>query len=292
MSYGPYYESLAAVPNRELSTYLPGRNAAEDAKPIPAKTAKHEGFLWDKKDFSFEDVLDTINPLQHIPLISSMYRESSGDTIGAVPRVLGDALYGGGLVGAVIGAGTALVNVAMEAITGKDMGGTMMALLNGDESEKDGTALAERTSGTSSSATATPAATDAALAATTATPATPTGAVAGAAKPDNAVAADTEGPISPAEELRTFPGVNLKPAKDTQAMASDTRAMPVSAPDHDGAIVAPAVPRHAVAPTLPLHKARDDNNAWLGQSILSGLDKYRAMERDQDKKPATVDGIY
>jgi hypothetical protein len=41
--YGPYYDSLAAVPNRELSTYLPGRDAAKDAEPIKTPAAKHEG---------------------------------------------------------------------------------------------------------------------------------------------------------------------------------------------------------------------------------------------------------
>ena len=194
MTYGPYYESMAAVPNRELSTYLPGRDAAKDAEPIKTPSAKHEGFLWDKKDFSFEDVLDLINPLQHIPLISTMYRESTGDTIGAVPRVLGDALYGGGLVGAAIGAGSALVNVALEAITGKDAGGTMMALINGDDDKKDGTAVAERVSGTSSAAP-----TAAALAAKT--PPVP-----GAAKPDNAVAADTENSADPGRGAAHLPG--------------------------------------------------------------------------------------
>lgn len=312
MTYGPYYESLAAVPNRELSTYLPGRNAAEDAKPIPAKTAKHEGFLWDKKDFSFEDVLDLINPLQHIPLISTMYRESSGDTIGAVPRVLGDALYGGGLVGAAIGAGTALVNVALEAFTGKDVGDTMMAMFTGGD--KDGTAVAERASGTSSSAAATNSATTDAAAPLnpadelrTFPGATPGPAVempAKSAKPDNAVAADIEAPlnaasITPAEELRTFPGANLRPAGDGQTKAADVRPTPAQTTSNDGLIIPPLRPTTGAvpspAPQLPLRKTGDSNNAWLSQSILSGFDKYRAMAREQenqDKKPAAVDGIY
>ena len=266
---------MAAVPNRELSTYLPGRDAAKDAEPIKTSSAKHEGFLWDKKDFSFEDVLDLINPLQHIPLISTMYRESTGDTIGAVPRVLGDALYGGGLVGAAIGAASALANVALEAVTGKDAGGTMMALITGDDDKKDGTAVAERTSGTSSSA--------------------PT-AAALAAKPDNAMAADTEMPPSPAEELRTFPGVNLKPGDGTQAKAADTRAAATRPHPQDGAVAPPAGNRAGAAitaaPALQPRKSDDTGNAWVNQSIMSGLDKYRAMAREQDKKPAAVGGIY
>src|SRR5690606_21148838 len=176
--YGPYYESLAAVPNRELSNYLPGRDPAKDAEPIKTASAKHEGFLWDKAEFSFEDVLDLINPLQHLPIISTAYRQSTGDTIGAVPRVLGGALYGFGPIGAAIGAGTALVDGALEAITGKDVGGTMMALLTGDEG--DGTALAEHDAAKSPA---------------------PGG--------DDTTAADTVASPAPAEELHTFPGTNL-----------------------------------------------------------------------------------
>ena len=286
MLSSPYYDSLASVPNAELSTYLPGRDAAKDAEPIKTQTAEHEGFLWDKKDFSFEDVLDLINPLQHIPLISSMYRESTGDTIGAVPRVLGDALYGGGLVGAAVGAASALVNVAVEAVTGKDIGGTMMALLNG-ESKPDGTALAEHHSGTSSSTGS-----DAGAAAKTAATTGP----ATAAKPDNATAADTETLPSPAEELQTFPGVNLGSAKSPGGdKATDTKAALAKSGAHAGVGGAPVGPTFGTPstgsiPATPRRPATD--NAWVNQSIMSGLEKYRALAREQDKKAAGVDALY
>jgi hypothetical protein len=283
--YGPYYDSLAAVPNRELSTYLPGRDAAKDAEPVKTQTAKHEGFLWDKKDFSFEDVLDLINPLQHIPLISSMYRESTGDTIGAVPRVLGDALYGGGLVGAAIGAASALVNVAVEAVTGKDVGGTMMALLSGDDG--DGTAVAERESGTSSAVGSDAAAkTAAAMDAGT-----------GAAKTDSTKAADTETPLTPAEELRTFPGVNVAPAKDAaRDKAADRKPAVSKTGAHDGVGGQPVGPNYGAAlggaPSVTPRRSGDGANAWVNQSIMSGLEKYRTLARDQDKKAAGVDALY
>jgi hypothetical protein len=324
--YGPYYESLAAVPTRDLSTYLPGRDKADDAKPMPVNTAKHEGFLWDKKEFGFEDVLDMINPLQHIPLISSMYRESSGDTIGAVPRVLGDALYGGGLVGAAMGAGMALVNVAVEAITGKDVGGTMMALINGEPT--DGTAIAEREAGTTSTTGGDAAAATKSIA-TTAAP----GAVPGAdrTKPDNAKSADTEMPLTPAEELNTFPGVNTRsgasvdaakaaavkaagvkaatasveaetdsnghnaaPAKDATDKSAQNQPAATKGSEGEpplknfgGALGGAAPSPRAAAP----HKANPDN-AWVTQNMMSGLEKYRSMAREQTKKPASVDGVY
>ncbi|MEX2454273.1 MAG: hypothetical protein WD470_06190 [Rhodospirillaceae bacterium] len=44
---------------------------------------------------TFGEFLDIINPLQHIPVISSIYRAVTGDAIGAGPRALGGLLYGG-----------------------------------------------------------------------------------------------------------------------------------------------------------------------------------------------------
>jgi hypothetical protein len=44
---------------------------------------------------SFGDLLDALNPLQHIPIVSSLYRAITGDQIGHIPRVLGDTLFGG-----------------------------------------------------------------------------------------------------------------------------------------------------------------------------------------------------
>ncbi|MGB6086494.1 MAG: hypothetical protein WBF74_07845, partial [Parvibaculum sp.] len=33
-------------------------------------------------EFGFSDFLDVINPLQHIPIVSSIYRELTGDELG------------------------------------------------------------------------------------------------------------------------------------------------------------------------------------------------------------------
>lgn len=70
-------------------------------------------------------ILDIINPLQHIPVISTIYRNITGDEISPVARVAGDALYGG-----PIGAAVGLANVAVEHKTGKDIGENVMAMFN------------------------------------------------------------------------------------------------------------------------------------------------------------------
>jgi hypothetical protein len=70
----------------------------------------------------FHDLLDIVNPLQHLPVIGTLYRAITGDTMGTVEKIAGDALYGGlwGAVGAV-------ADTAFEAVTGKDFGSTVLA---------------------------------------------------------------------------------------------------------------------------------------------------------------------
>jgi len=99
---------------------------SETAITIPAPPASapaHAVHWWHRSSgFSFHDVLDTINPLQHIPIIGSIYRSITHDEPGAVARILGDGLYGGGPIGALVGLFTGAVNVLVEADTGKDLG--------------------------------------------------------------------------------------------------------------------------------------------------------------------------
>jgi len=87
-----------------------------------AATSKGGLKLWDGGSFDFHDILDVINPLHHLPVVNSIYRSEVKDEIGAVPRILGSMLYGGGVVGALIGAASAIVNIVVEHETGKDLG--------------------------------------------------------------------------------------------------------------------------------------------------------------------------
>lgn len=72
--------------------------------------------------FSFGDFLDIINPLQHIPVISTVYRAITGDKIGDAEQVAGDALYGG-----VVGLGSSIANLIFKDATGKSLGDTVLA---------------------------------------------------------------------------------------------------------------------------------------------------------------------
>lgn len=94
--------------------------AARDAAPGGAKAAASgEGP-------SFADLIDTLNPLQHIPVVAQIYRHLTGDTIGPVARVAGGALYGGP-VGLVV----SVLDAAVAGETGSDLGEHMIAALTG-----------------------------------------------------------------------------------------------------------------------------------------------------------------
>jgi len=82
--------------------------------------------------FTFLDLLDIVNPLQHIPLISSVYRDLTGDEIDPASRVIGGTLFGG-----PVGTLAAMVNVSLEESTGKDMGDHVMAFFGGEDGSTD-----------------------------------------------------------------------------------------------------------------------------------------------------------
>jgi len=86
----------------------------------------------DDDDFSFHDLLSIVNPLQHLPVVSTIYRAVTGDTIKPFERVAGDTLYGG-----VWGFVSSVANIAFQQITGKDFGDTALALLEGHDDSAD-----------------------------------------------------------------------------------------------------------------------------------------------------------
>ena len=87
---------------------------------------------------TFSDFLDVVNPLQNIPVVSSYYRESTGDEASMMAKLAGGALYGGLFgVGAIAGFAASLVNTILENQTGKDVGGHVIATLQGTADAPD-----------------------------------------------------------------------------------------------------------------------------------------------------------
>jgi hypothetical protein len=63
----------------------------------------------DDPDFSFDDLVDIVNPLQHLPVVGTLYRAITHDTIRTPEKIAGDTLYGGlwGFVSSVADTGVA-----------------------------------------------------------------------------------------------------------------------------------------------------------------------------------------
>lgn len=104
--------------------------------------------------FSFSDLLDIVNPLQHIPVISTLYRALTGDQIKTFPKIAGDALFGG-----VTGFFGSVADTIFEKITGKNVGDTVLAWIEREVSAPP-TALASAAPAPSTAVTVAPASLD------------------------------------------------------------------------------------------------------------------------------------
>ena len=86
-----------------IHSYLqPGTGIAKLAAPASASSAPNAE---SSSGLGFRDLLDIVNPLQHIPVIGHIYRSISGDTIHPIMKIAGGALFGGP-IGAIVSAAT------------------------------------------------------------------------------------------------------------------------------------------------------------------------------------------
>jgi hypothetical protein len=102
---------------------------------MPSSGGEKKISLWQSGAFGFGDLIDVINPLQHIPIVATIYRNLSGDQIGIGARVIGGALWGriGGFVAGI-------VNSVVEWFTGKDIGDHIYSVIWG---KAEGAAVAK-----------------------------------------------------------------------------------------------------------------------------------------------------
>lgn len=77
-------------------------------------------------EFGFADLIDMVNPLQHIPVVNHFYREMTGDEIRPISQIIGGGVFGGPL-----GAASGLANVIAIQETGDDLTGNALAMLGG-----------------------------------------------------------------------------------------------------------------------------------------------------------------
>lgn len=108
------------------TAYAPKDVAKDKENSDPNVDSEFEFFGED--GMSFLDFVDIINPLQHIPVVSTAYRAITGDELDPGARLAGGTLYGG-----PIGLAASAFNVILEHNTGKDSGEHILALFEGDE---------------------------------------------------------------------------------------------------------------------------------------------------------------
>lgn len=110
----------AQTPEEQITASL--AETTKSGQTPKLATALTETTVEGDKSFGFFDVLDMINPLQHIPVVSTIYRNLTGDSIGPAARVVGGAAFGG-----PIGAAAGIVNALVQMETGKDVTDNMVA---------------------------------------------------------------------------------------------------------------------------------------------------------------------
>ncbi|MGH6893620.1 MAG: hypothetical protein ACREEP_15330 [Dongiaceae bacterium] len=91
-------------------------------------------FLGPDGEFGWDDFVDLINPLQHIPLVNIAYRAITGDEIYGAARLVDFAL------GPLAGVST-VIDLAFKSLTGGGMAENGIAMLFGKDEGKDGTAF-------------------------------------------------------------------------------------------------------------------------------------------------------
>ena len=99
--------------------------AGHPAVAQPAATSPHAG-----QHLSFGDVLSVLNPLQYVPVVGTIYRAITGDTIPEPIRQFGSIIVSG-LMGGPVGIAISVLTTAAEEVTGIDPDRIGQALLHG-----------------------------------------------------------------------------------------------------------------------------------------------------------------
>ena len=89
-------------------------------KISPHANQPDQDSFWGKDGFTFGDVIDMINPLHHLPVISTYYREQTDDDASEGSRLIGGAFFGG-LMGGVTGLLTSMAGAAVRHETHQDV---------------------------------------------------------------------------------------------------------------------------------------------------------------------------
>src|SRR5262249_52662745 len=84
-------------------------------------------FFGEDGKLGWKDVVDLINPLQHIPLVNIAYRHFTGDQPSGAAELLGALPFG------PFSTLTAIADLAVRSTTGKDIGENAIAMITGGD---------------------------------------------------------------------------------------------------------------------------------------------------------------
>jgi hypothetical protein len=232
-----------------MTTIAPVNPAVTAAPSATVPSASRYGFGAD--GFTFGDLLDIINPLQHIPVVGTIYRAITGDTMEAGSEIAGGALYGG-----PVGALLSVADVAFTESTGKPIDETMLGWVG-----LDGSGPMPQVAMTQDASAQTAALTAAQTRAVARTPASP---------------------------LRGLAPARLFPAATSRIVPlADYARLPAQAVSTSAAVTAAALPAQTVVPQ-PAPAATEGAAAVARGADLQGAQALLAALRDSGVDPASA----
>jgi len=250
---------------------------------VKAQAPAEKSHLWVGDHFSFHDILDAINPLQHIPVVSTIYRAVTGDTLGNASRVVGDGLYGG-----VIGVIAGLVDVSVIENTGKDIGGNIMSALGLDDAPtapQSASAYSPSNPSPTGSTAPVPDAVPVPVPAKKPTPppvAAPAAAQTMAQAPSGIPLAPTQPQLMPLNNTPKLMALNSQ----ARAFPIDTSAEGILALRTTANSAPRPVPLNIPAGTLAPNQRIPLTGAEFAQRMSEGLDKYKALVEEREAATA------
>ena len=107
-------------------------SAGSEAAPESLGGTTAEQGLFGKDGLTFGDVLDAVNPLNHIPIVSDLFASTTGSAPSAASKLVGGALMGG-----PIGFIASLANVIFEQATGASPIQAVVAAFSGESTASE-----------------------------------------------------------------------------------------------------------------------------------------------------------
>jgi len=269
----PSASASASAPAAPASSSAGVSNEGYGNRPVAGRTNGQQ-VETESVDLSFGDFLDMINPLQHLPIVSTIYRKLTGDEQSATANVMGGLLYGG-----PIGLIAAVVSQQVKDTTGDEPLGHAYAMLDGKDQgtgqdKAAASKLAQATPAANNSGafqlasasnmptTLAPVAAPAPAASAVSSSA---GAKAGSALPETAKLAQVAGQDR-AQDKSQAHGKNLQPT------ALDAAKSPAKLPGHSADMA-----------QAPLVSPQDMRN-----KMMEGLDRYQALVKARQAADAAA----